>query len=112
MSFTKYFFKFSLVLRGVFYFRNCSESDDEPDFNDDCYPSLDSVPSDNSITYIPRLNAQNQNIRITDSLLDEVSNTLLDRQDRLDKLEEMLTSAILTNNEDVSLLFFKTRKYD
>lgn len=88
-------------------FRNCSDSDDEPDFNDDCYPSLESVPSDNSITYSPRLNAQNHNIHITDSLFDEVSNSLLDREDRLDKLEEMLTSAILTNiNEDVSFLFF------
>lgn len=93
-------------LSNLFSTRNCSDSDDEPDFNDDCYPSLESVPSDNSIPYSPRLNAQNQNINITDSLLDEVSNNLLDRQAHLDKLEEMLTSAILTNNEEVGFFTF------
>ena len=80
-----------------FYHRTGSDSDDEQDV-EDLYPSLESVPSDNSLTLTNKV-APHKTVPLTEAILDELSNTLLDRQSKITKIEDILISEILDNDE-------------
>lgn len=83
-----------------------SEDDGEQDTADQEYPSLDSVPSDNSLqgpsTFSPR-NSEPPSLTESMQLMDEIlSDKTMDRIERIDKLEAILSAATLLPNESVS----------
>lgn len=83
-----------------------SEDDIEPDTVDQEYPSLDSVPSDNSLpgttTFSPR-NSEPPSLTESMQLMDEIlSDKTMDRIERIDKLEAILSAATLLPNDPVS----------
>ncbi|CAD7077261.1 unnamed protein product [Hermetia illucens] len=82
-----------------------SDSEDEQETNEqDNYPSLDSVPSDNSLTggtFSPR-NSEPPSLTESMQLMDEIlSNTSLDRMARIDKLEAILSAATLLPSDQI-----------
>lgn len=84
-----------------------SEDDIEPDTQDQEYPSLDSVPSDNSLTgattFSPR-NSEPPSLTESMQLMDEIlSNKTMDRIERIDKLEAILSAATLLPSDPVSM---------
>lgn len=92
-----------------FDFRSNSDSEDdiEPDTVDQEYPSLDSVPSDNSlqgmITSSPRC-SEPPSLTESMQILDEIlSDKTMDRIERIDKLEAILSAATLLPNDPVCL---------
>lgn len=77
----------------------------EPDAADQEYPSLDSVPSDNSlqgnITFSPR-SSEPPSLTESMQLMDEIlSDKTMDRIERIDKLEAILSAATLLPNDPV-----------
>lgn len=85
-----------------------SEDDIEPDTQDQEYPSLDSVPSDNSLpgptTFSPR-NSEPPSLTESMQLMDEIlSDKTMDRIERIDKLEAILSAATLLPSDPVSTL--------
>lgn len=93
----------------LFTFRSNSDSEDdgEQDTADQEYPSLDSVPSDNSLqgptTFSPR-NSEPPSLTESMQLMDEIlSDKSMDRISRIDKLEAILSAATLLPNESVGL---------
>lgn len=89
-------------------FRSNSDSEDdiEPDTVDQEYPSLDSVPSDNSLqgptTFSPR-SSEPPSLTESMQLMDEIlSDKTMDRIERIDKLEAILSAATLLPNDPVS----------
>lgn len=86
-----------------------SEDDIEPDTQDQEYPSLDSVPSDNSLTgpttFSPR-NSEPPSLTESMQLMDEIlSNKTMDRIERIDKLEAILSAATLLPSDPVSMIY-------
>lgn len=82
-----------------------SDSDDETDMNNEQeYPSLDSVPSDNSLTggtFSPR-NSEPPSLTESMHLMDEIlSDTSMDRMSKIDKLEAILSAATLLPNDQI-----------
>lgn len=82
-----------------------SEDDIEPDTVDQEYPSLDSVPSDNSLpgttTLSPR-NSEPPSLTESMQLMDEIlSDKTMDRIERIDKLEAILSAATLLPSDPV-----------
>ncbi|XP_060660849.1 uncharacterized protein LOC132794418 [Drosophila nasuta] len=72
-----------------------SEDDAEPNEND-FFPSLDSVPSDNSLsgTFSPRFSSEPPSLTESMQMLEEIlQNKSMDRIARIDKLEAILTTA-------------------
>lgn len=91
------------------FFRSLSESEDENDNNDQEYQSLDSVPSDNSLTgnnggtFSPR-NSEPPSLTESMHLMDEIlSNKTMDRMAKIDKLEAILSAATQLPNEQVRM---------
>lgn len=96
--------------------RSLSDSEDEMDGNDQEYPSLDSVPSDNSSgggggggggnSSVPTFSPNtSEPPSITESMLlmnDILSDRDMDRHVKIDKLEAIL-SAVSTMDESVSV---------
>lgn len=78
----------------------------EPDTADQEYPSLDSVPSDNSLQGPPTISPRNSEPpSLTESMLlmDEIlSDKTMDRVERIDKLEAILSAATLLPSDSVS----------
>ncbi|XP_017839229.1 uncharacterized protein LOC108597276 [Drosophila busckii] len=74
-----------------------SDSDDDAEPNEnDCFPSLDSVPSDNSLsgTFSPRFSSEPPSLTESMQMLEEIlQNKSMDRIARIDKLEAILTTA-------------------
>lgn len=94
-------------IRILLTFRSNSDSEDdgEQDTADQEYPSLDSVPSDNSLqgqtTFSPR-NSEPPSLTESMQLMDEIlSDKSMDRISRIDKLEAILSAATLLPNESV-----------
>lgn len=82
-------------------YRSNSDSEDDADTPEQEYPSLDS--SDNSLqgpmTFSPR-NTEPPSLTESMQLMDEVlSNKTMDRYERIDKLEALLSAATLLPNE-------------
>lgn len=91
----------------IFRLNSDSEDDGEQDTADQEYPSLDSVPSDNSLqgppTFSPR-NSEPPSLTESMQLMDEIlADKTMDRIERIDKLEAILSAATLLPNESVSL---------
>lgn len=87
-----------------------SEDDIEPDTVDQEYPSLDSVPSDNSLPgptkFSPR-NSEPPSLTESMQLMDEIlSDKTMDRIERIDKLEAILSAATLLPSDPVSCIAF------
>lgn len=86
----------------IFISRDNSDSDDDVDVNEpDAYASLDSVPSDNSYTCVV---APSEPPSLTESMLmmDEIlSDKTMDRSQRIDKLEAILSAASLLQSDQV-----------
>ncbi|XP_023171515.2 uncharacterized protein LOC111599918 [Drosophila hydei] len=74
-----------------------SDSEDEAEANEnDFFPSLDSVPSDNSLsgTFSPRFSSEPPSLTESMQMLEEIlQNKSMDRIARIDKLEAILTTA-------------------
>ncbi|KAH8321421.1 hypothetical protein KR074_004371 [Drosophila pseudoananassae] len=74
-----------------------SDSEDEQEGNEnDMFPSLDSVPSDNSLsgTFSPRFSSEPPSLTESMQMLEEIlQNKSMDRIARIDKLEAILTTA-------------------
>lgn len=90
--------------------RSNSDSEDDADTPEQEYPSLDSVPSDNSLqgttTFSPR-NSEPPSLTESMQLMDEIlSDKTMDRIERIDKLEAILSAATLLPNESVSKFFY------
>lgn len=84
-----------------------SDEDIEVDTADQEYPSLDSVPSDNSLpgntTFSPR-SSEPPSLTESMQLMDEIlSDKTMDRIERIDKLEAILSAATLLPNDPVCL---------
>lgn len=91
-----------------------SEDDMEPDTVDQEYPSLDSVPSDNSLpgptTFSPR-NSEPPSLTESMQLMDEIlSDKTMDRIERIDKLEAILSAATLLPSDPVCFECFSLPK--
>lgn len=109
-QFNKYFFS-----TPKYRSNSDSEDDIEPDTQDQEYPSLDSVPSDNSLTvnensltgattFSPR-NSEPPSLTESMQLMDEIlSNKTMDRIERIDKLEAILSAATLLPSDPVRML--------
>lgn len=80
----------------------------------DNYPSLDSVPSDNSLTggtFSPR-NSEPPSLTESMQLMDEIlSDTSMDRMAKIDKLEAILSAATLLPSDQVCIYFIDTTSY-
>lgn len=91
----------------IFISRDNSDSDDDVDVNEpDAYASLDSVPSDNSYTGVV---APSEPPSLTESMLmmDEIlSDKTMDRSQRIDKLEAILSAASLLQSDQVNHTVF------
>lgn len=87
--------------------RDNSDSDDYGDTVDgDTYASLDSVPSDHSYTAVV---APTEPVSLTESMLmlDEIlSDNTMERSQRIDKLEAILSAASLLQSDQVILSVF------
>lgn len=87
------------------FFRDHSDSDDDQDnVENDNFPSLDSVPSDNSLTgtFSPRLNSEPPSLTESMQMMDEIlSDTSMDRLSKIDKLEAILSAATLLPSDQV-----------
>ncbi|KAM8713042.1 hypothetical protein ACLKA7_013370 [Drosophila subpalustris] len=74
-----------------------SDSEDDGEANEnDFFPSLDSVPSDNSLsgTFSPRFSSEPPSLTESMQMLEEIlQNKSMDRIARIDKLEAILTTA-------------------
>ncbi|XP_030382613.1 uncharacterized protein LOC115630170 [Scaptodrosophila lebanonensis] len=74
-----------------------SDSEDEPEPNEnDNFPSLDSVPSDNSLsgTFSPRFSSEPPSLTESMQMLEEIlSDKTMDRLARIDKIEAILSTA-------------------
>ncbi|XP_054740196.1 uncharacterized protein LOC129245821 [Anastrepha obliqua] len=80
-----------------------SEDDQEPTENDN-FPSLDSVPSDNSLTgtFSPRFNSEPPSLAESMQMMDEIlSDQLMDRVLKLDKLEAILSAVTQMPNDQI-----------
>lgn len=94
------------MIRSMCYRSNSDSEDDmEPDTVDQEYPSLDSVPSDNSLpgptTFSPR-NSEPPSLTESMQLMDEIlSDKTMDRIERIDKLEAILSAATLLPSDPV-----------
>lgn len=81
--------------------RDQSDSDDDNEVNEQDFASLDSVPSDNSLTFSPR-NSEPPSLTESMHMMDEIlSNTSMDRMARIDKLEAILSAATLLPSDQV-----------
>lgn len=89
------------------FYRDNSDSDDDVEVVDaDTYASLDSVPSDNSYTGVVQPSEQPS---LTESMLmlDEIlSDNKMERSQRIEKLEAILSAASLLQSDQVKLLFY------
>lgn len=94
--------EFTFEILEIFVSRDNSDSDDDVDVNEpDAYASLDSVPSDNSYTGVV---APSEPPSLTESMLmmDEIlSDKTMDRSQRIDKLEAILSAASLLQSDQV-----------
>lgn len=90
-------------------FRDNSDSDDEVEMVEQEYPSLDSVPSDNSLTggtFSPR-NSEPPSLTESMMIMDEIlSNKTMDRIARIDKIEAILSAITVLPSEQVIFVFF------
>lgn len=94
-----------MILSMCYRSNSDSEDDMEPDTVDQEYPSLDSVPSDNSLpgptTFSPR-NSEPPSLTESMQLMDEIlSDKTMDRIERIDKLEAILSAATLLPSDPV-----------
>lgn len=85
--------------------REHSDSDDDQDnVENENFPSLDSVPSDNSLTgtFSPRLNSEPPSLTESMQMMDEIlSNSSMDRLSKIDKLEAILSAATLLPSDQI-----------
>lgn len=86
--------------------KNFSDSEDEADNVEQEYPSLDSVPSDNSLNGLPSLNTFSPKTSEPPSMIesmqmidDLLNNKKMDHAIKLDKLEALLTVAVSIPND-------------
>lgn len=89
--------------------RNFSDSDDEVENIEQEYTSMDSVPSDNSLSGLPSLNAFSPKTSEPPSLIESMqlmnellSNKSMDRAIKYDKLEALLSVAASLPTEQIS----------
>ncbi|XP_055921597.1 uncharacterized protein LOC129952797 [Eupeodes corollae] len=78
--------------------------DDQENVEIDNFPSLDSVPSDNSLTgtFSPRLNSEPPTLTESMQMMDEIlSNSSMDRLSKIDKLEAILSAATLLPSDQI-----------
>ncbi|XP_065370566.1 uncharacterized protein egl [Calliphora vicina] len=82
-----------------------SDSEDEQEVNEnDNFPSLDSVPSDNSLTgtFSPRFSSEPPSLTESMQMMDEIiSNQSMDRMAKIDKLEAILSAVTLLPNDQI-----------
>lgn len=95
---------------------NSDSDDDDGAAEGDAYASLDSVPSDHSYTGIappstgellPLQQLRNEPPSLTESMLmmDEIlSDNTMERSQRIDKLEAILSAATLLQSDQVSVV--------
>lgn len=93
--------------------RSNSDSEDDADTPEQEYPSLDSVPSDNSLqgtnTFSPR-NSEPPSLTESMLMMDEIlSDKTMDRIERIDKLEAILSAATLLPSDSVSDLLLSLK---
>ncbi|KAL9918726.1 egl_like_exo domain-containing protein [Glossina fuscipes fuscipes] len=85
--------------------RDQSDSDDDVEVNEnDNFPSLDSVPSDNSLTgtFSPRFSSEPPSLTESMQLMDEIlSNQAMDRVAKIDKLEAILSAVTLLPSDQI-----------
>lgn len=88
--------------------RNFSDSEDEVEYPDQDYTSLDSLPSDNSLnglssmTVLSPKNSGPPSLTESMQLMDELlSNKSMDYMLKLDKLEAILSAATLLPNDQI-----------
>ncbi|XP_017472530.1 PREDICTED: uncharacterized protein LOC108363624 [Rhagoletis zephyria] len=80
-----------------------SEDEQEPTENDN-FPSLDSVPSDNSLTgtFSPRFNSEPPSLAESMQMMDEIlADQSMDRVVKLDKLEAILSAVTQMPNDQI-----------
>lgn len=89
--------------------RNFSDSDDEVDNIEQEYASMDSVPSDNSLSGLPSLNAFSPKTSEPPSLLESMhmidellNNKSMDQAVKMDKLEALLSVAASLPSEQIT----------
>lgn len=86
--------------------RDQSDSEDEQETNDnENFPSLDSVPSDNSLTgtFSPRFSSEPPSLTESMQMMDEIlANQSMDRVAKIDKLEAILSAVTLLPSDQVS----------
>lgn len=107
----------NLFLFSKLFYRDNSDSEDDIDACEpDGYPSLESVPSDNSLngplvgpgvgrvnsgTFSPR-SSEPPSLTESMQLMDDIlSDTTMDRLERIDKLEAILSAATLLPTDQV-----------
>ncbi|KAM7345279.1 egl_like_exo domain-containing protein isoform 1-T2 [Cochliomyia hominivorax] len=82
-----------------------SDSEDEQEVNEnDNFPSLDSVPSDNSLTgtFSPRFSSEPPSLTESMQMMDEIlSNQSMDRVAKIDKLEAILSAVTLLPSDQI-----------
>lgn len=90
--------------------RNFSDSDDEVENIEHEYPSMDSVPSDNSLSGLPSLNAFSPRSSEPPSLIESMhmidellSNKSMDQAVKMDKLEALLSVAASLPSDQIVL---------
>uniref|UniRef100_A0A034WED4 Exonuclease 3'-5' domain-containing protein 1 n=1 Tax=Bactrocera dorsalis TaxID=27457 RepID=A0A034WED4_BACDO len=85
--------------------RDQSDSEDEQEpIENDNFPSLDSVPSDNSLTgtFSPRFNSEPPSLAESMQMMDEIlSDQSMDRVVKLDKLEAILSAVTQMPNDQI-----------
>lgn len=89
--------------------RDNSDSEDEVDMIEQEYPSLDSVPSDNSLTggtFSPR-NSEPPSLTESMMIMDEIlADTTMDRIAKIDKIEAILSAITVLPSDQVRLVVF------
>uniref|UniRef100_T1P7J1 Exonuclease n=1 Tax=Musca domestica TaxID=7370 RepID=T1P7J1_MUSDO len=82
-----------------------SDSEDEQETNDnENFPSLDSVPSDNSLTgtFSPRFSSEPPSLTESMQMMDEIlANQSMDRVAKIDKLEAILSAVTLLPSDQI-----------
>lgn len=90
--------------------RNFSDSDDEVENMEQEYASMDSVPSDNSLSGLPSLNALSPKSSEPPSLIESMhlidellNNKSMDQAVKMDKLEALLSVAASLPNDSIGV---------
>uniref|UniRef100_A0A1I8Q5Z3 Uncharacterized protein n=1 Tax=Stomoxys calcitrans TaxID=35570 RepID=A0A1I8Q5Z3_STOCA len=82
-----------------------SDSEDDQEVNEnDNFPSLDSVPSDNSLTgtFSPRFSSEPPSLTESMQMMDEIlANQSMDRVAKIDKLEAILSAVTLLPSDQI-----------